>query len=54
MKTVEELNGLFGKIKVYEVIQREILVRFNRTRPRERGITHTGYLVFARKINYYE
>lgn len=40
----------FQRIKVKEIIEREILVRMQGVRPRERGITHTAYLVKAQKI----
>ncbi len=49
-KTVETLqhNG-FIRIRINEIQQREILVRERGIRPRERGITHTAYLVSATK-----
>ncbi len=49
-KTVETLqdNG-FIRIRISEILQREILVRERGIRPRERGITHTAYLVSATK-----
>lgn len=40
----------FQRIKVKEIIEREMLVRLQGVRPRERGITHTAYLVRAQKI----
>lgn len=51
-KTVRtlELEG-FVRIKVFEISEREIMVRLTGTRPKERGITHTAYLVFAQKVN---
>ncbi|MEO0097810.1 MAG: tRNA (adenine-N1)-methyltransferase [candidate division WOR-3 bacterium] len=45
-----ELFG-FTRIKVYEILEREILVRYSGTRPKEFSITHTAYLLFANKIN---
>ncbi|MEO0087675.1 MAG: tRNA (adenine-N1)-methyltransferase [candidate division WOR-3 bacterium] len=45
-----ELVG-FTRIKVYEILEREILVRYSGTRPKEFSITHTAYLLFANKIN---
>uniref|UniRef100_A0A7C6AFW7 tRNA (adenine(58)-N(1))-methyltransferase TrmI n=1 Tax=candidate division WOR-3 bacterium TaxID=2052148 RepID=A0A7C6AFW7_UNCW3 len=49
-KTVEVLQASnFIRIKVCEVVQRDILVRERGVRPRERGITHTAYLVSATK-----
>ncbi len=51
-KTVRtlELEG-FVRIKVYETLEREIMVRLVGTRPKERGVFHTAYLVFAQKVN---
>ena len=40
----------FKRIKVSEVLEREFLVRQQGARPRERGITHTAYLVRAQKV----
>uniref|UniRef100_A0A7C4XK08 tRNA (adenine(58)-N(1))-methyltransferase TrmI n=1 Tax=candidate division WOR-3 bacterium TaxID=2052148 RepID=A0A7C4XK08_UNCW3 len=51
-KTVESLrDNNFIRIKVNEILQREILVRERGTRPKERGITHTAYLISATKFN---
>ncbi|RKZ22735.1 hypothetical protein DRQ16_02070 [bacterium] len=41
----------FTRLRVYEVLQREIMIRPEGTRPRERGILHTGYLLFGEKTN---
>lgn len=50
-RTVEMLKeNDFIRIAVNEVTEREILVRERGVRPRERGITHTAYLVQAQKI----
>ncbi len=50
-RTVEILrDNNFKRIKVGEIIEREILVRQQGVRPRERGITHTAYLVRGQKI----
>ncbi len=50
-KTVESLHAHnFVRIKVCEIMQREILVRERGVRPREREITHTAYLLSATKI----
>lgn len=49
-KSVLELEG-FTRIRVVESFEREILVKFTGTRPRERMISHTAYLIFAQKIN---
>ncbi|MGB9720403.1 MAG: tRNA (adenine-N1)-methyltransferase [bacterium] len=48
VEALQEFN--FIRIKVCEIIQREILVRERGVRPKERGITHTAYLVSAAKI----
>ncbi|MEO0092157.1 MAG: tRNA (adenine-N1)-methyltransferase [candidate division WOR-3 bacterium] len=47
-KAVLELEG-FVRIKVVEILERELLVRITGTRPTERMISHTAYLVFAQK-----
>lgn len=39
----------FTRIIVRELLERELLVRERGSRPRERGITHTAYLVSAQK-----
>jgi tRNA (adenine57-N1/adenine58-N1)-methyltransferase len=50
-RTVDVLReSQFIRIRVSEVLEREILVRQQGVRPRERGITHTAYLVRAQKI----
>jgi tRNA (adenine57-N1/adenine58-N1)-methyltransferase len=50
-QTVEVLQKHgFTRIKVSSVVEQEILVRQQGVRPRERGITHTAYLVRANKI----
>ena len=49
--TVEVLKELnFKRITVREIADREMLVRERGVRPRERGITHTAYLVRGKKI----
>lgn len=49
-KTVETMQRCgFVKIRVYENLQREMLVRERGVRPRERGITHTAYLTSGYK-----
>lgn len=51
-KTKETLEAnSFKRIEVIEVLVREILVRHTGTRPSERAITHTAYLLFAQKVN---
>lgn len=49
-KSVLELEG-FTRIRVVELLEREILVKFTGTRPRERMVSHTAYLIFAQKTN---
>ncbi len=51
IQTVEELkNYNFLDIKTIELLEREILVRKGKTRPKETMIGHIGYLTFARKL----
>ncbi len=52
-KTKKEMekNG-FIRIRIYETILREIMVRDIGTRPKEFGIVHTGYLIFGNLANY--
>jgi tRNA (adenine57-N1/adenine58-N1)-methyltransferase len=50
-RTVEALEEhSFTRIKVSAVTEQELLVRQQGVRPRERGITHTAYLVRANKV----
>ncbi|MGQ4874826.1 MAG: tRNA (adenine-N1)-methyltransferase [Promethearchaeia archaeon] len=42
----------FIEVKTYELLRRTIRVKENATRPEGRMIGHTGYITFARKINY--
>jgi tRNA (adenine57-N1/adenine58-N1)-methyltransferase len=50
-RTVDVLReNQFIRVRVSEILEREILVRQQGVRPRERGITHTAYLVRAQKI----
>lgn len=41
----------FTRWEALEVLQREMLIRPQGTRPRERMISHTAYLAFAQKAN---
>lgn len=51
-KTVFALEeNSFKAIKTYEIIEREILVRKNMSRPKEFGILHTAYLTSGRLVN---
>ena len=50
-RTVEALrHENFIRVRVNEILEREILVRQQGVRPRERGITHTAYLVKAQRV----
>ncbi|KPK70384.1 hypothetical protein AMJ87_08890 [candidate division WOR_3 bacterium SM23_60] len=50
-QTVESLEQChFTRIRVSSLIEQELLVRQHGVRPRERGITHTAYLVRANKV----
>jgi tRNA (adenine57-N1/adenine58-N1)-methyltransferase len=49
-KAVMELAG-FTRIKAIELLERELLIRPAGTRPAERMISHTGYLIFGHKLN---
>ncbi|RKY98057.1 MAG: tRNA methyltransferase [Candidatus Hydrothermota bacterium] len=49
--TFEALRGAgFVRLKCVEILEREMLVRDVGTRPKERMVSHTGYLVSARKV----
>ncbi|MHA1951316.1 MAG: tRNA (adenine-N1)-methyltransferase [Candidatus Thorarchaeota archaeon] len=52
MKTCRALGaeGKWGMIKTLEILQREIMVRENKTRPTTWMVAHTGYLTFARTM----
>lgn len=53
MKVCKALGegGKWGMIKTLEVLQREIMVREERTRPTTWMVAHTGYMTFARSIS---
>ena len=52
IKTHEALKtNHFHDIKTFELLKREIRVKFNATRPNSRMIGHTGYITFARKLD---
>lgn len=53
-KTFESLEGPFVRLKCLELLEREMLVRPGKTRPRERMVSHTGYLVFAQKTKGFQ
>lgn len=51
-RTKETLDVLsFKRTEVCEIAVREMLVRRTGTRPRERSITHTAYLLFSQKAS---
>lgn len=50
-RTVDVLKeNHFIRVRVSEIIERDMLIRQQGVRPRERGITHTAYLIRAQKI----
>jgi len=52
LQVAGELEGAgFVAMKTVELLEREILVRPGKTRPRERMVSHTGYLMVARKVS---
>lgn len=54
-RTVEEMNKIgFVRIRVLEVFTRGIRVKKNMTRPFDRMIGHTAYLLFAQKVNSFQ
>ncbi len=40
----------FIRLKCVEILEREMLIRHGKTRPKERMVSHTGYLTFAWKV----
>lgn len=49
-KTVFALEAVsFTGVRTVEILEREILVRPEKTRPKEMGITHTAFITFARR-----
>lgn len=51
-KTVFSLKeNSFVSIKTVEIIEREVLIRENMSRPKEFGIMHTAYLTYGRSID---
>lgn len=52
MKTCKAMgqSANWGMIKTLEVMQRELLVREGKTRPKTWMVGHTGYLTFGRKL----
>jgi len=44
-------SGGFGHVEVMEIMHRKYKTVAERVRPQDRMIAHTGYLVFARKID---
>ncbi|OHD58506.1 MAG: hypothetical protein A2014_01580 [Spirochaetes bacterium GWF1_49_6] len=50
--TVEKMQQSgFIRIRCLEILQRGIRVKKNMTRPHDRMVAHTGYLLFAQKLN---
>ncbi len=53
IKTTSALKkNKFFEISTYELLKRKLQVKENATRPESRMIGHTGYITFARKIQY--
>lgn len=50
LRTKEALIDKFTAIRCVEVLERPYLIRPGKTRPVERMVSHTAYLLFARKI----
>jgi tRNA (adenine57-N1/adenine58-N1)-methyltransferase catalytic subunit len=48
--TLKELSNRFGDIEVLEIMLRRYKTVAERVRPVDRMVAHTGYLIFARKI----
>ncbi|HID32179.1 MAG TPA: tRNA (adenine-N1)-methyltransferase [bacterium (Candidatus Stahlbacteria)] len=48
-RSVEAMSN-FKRIEVVEILLREIMVRKEGTRPKERAIVHTGYLISGQRI----
>lgn len=50
-KGIKEMeNTGFVHIRVYEILEREIMVREGKTRPVDRMVAHTAYLAFGSKV----
>ncbi|MCF2136591.1 MAG: tRNA (adenine-N1)-methyltransferase [Candidatus Thorarchaeota archaeon] len=52
MKTCKAMgeSGKWGMVKTLEIMEREIMVRENKTRPTTWMVAHTGYMTFARSL----
>ncbi|MCX5804660.1 MAG: methyltransferase domain-containing protein [Proteobacteria bacterium] len=51
---LKELGNCFGDIEVLEIMLRRYKTVAERVRPVDRMVAHTGYLIFARKIDVVE
>ena len=59
LPTVEQVKKFVSECNIYdmkhemtiECMMRELLIRNESTRPQNKGITHTAYLTFVRKVN---
>jgi tRNA (adenine57-N1/adenine58-N1)-methyltransferase len=49
-ETIRSLEPLFGDVEVLEILLRKYKTVADRLRPDDRMVAHTGYLIFARKI----
>jgi tRNA (adenine57-N1/adenine58-N1)-methyltransferase len=50
--TLRGLEGSFGEVEVIELMLRRYKTVAERVRPFDRMVAHTGYLMFARKIDH--
>jgi tRNA (adenine57-N1/adenine58-N1)-methyltransferase catalytic subunit len=51
IETLRVLNDGFGDIEVLEIMLRRYKTIPERVRPEDRMVAHTGFLIFARKLN---
>lgn len=51
VETLHALNEGFGDIEVIEIMLRKYKIVPERVRPEDRMVAHTGFLIFARKLN---
>ena len=56
MKTCKAMHesGKWGMVRTVEILEREIMVRENKTRPTTWMVGHTGYITFARTLSIEE
>lgn len=51
IETLRTLSDGFGDIEVLEIMLRKYKTIPERVRPEDRMVAHTGFLIFARKLN---